>query len=242
MNQSVSVLPSDYNSPHRCLPRRFHTARETPTNCSRRRKEADLLGRTPHPPPHVGGYKVCETFGRVALIAIVLVVFELAFSPRRTSGQIVGPWGHGASLPFLQGPTLVDTLRNGAQAASDQSRNTAQFARDLSQRARGVGYQMQNFSADYQNLVYQFQNLRYTFNALGQLALQLQTPQAANAVAELEAGLNIISEAFTPMQQEMQAGAFNPDTIQRMCGAINQALLEWQKELKRCSARLGTLR
>ena len=179
---------------------------------------------------------------RVALIAIVLIAFGLAFSPLRTSAQIVGPWGHGAALPFLQGPTLADTLRNGAQAASDQSRVTAQFANEISQRARGAGYQMQNFSADLQNLVYQFQNLRYTFSAVGQLALQLQTPRAANAAAELEAGLNIISEAFTPMQQEMQAGTFNPDTIQRMCGAINQALLEWQKELKKCSARLGMLR
>jgi hypothetical protein len=146
------------------------------------------------------------------------------------------------ALPFLQGPTLADTLRNGAQMASDQSRVTAQFAREMSQRAQGAAYQMQNFLADYQNLEYQFQNLRITFNALGQLALQLQSPRAANAAAELESGLNIISEAFNPMQQEIQAGMFNPDTIQRMCGALNQALLEWQKELKRCSSRLGTIR
>ena len=112
----------------------------------------------------------------------------------------------------------------------------------MSQRARGAAYEMQNFLADYQNLDYQFQSLRATFHALGQLALQLQTPRAANAVAELEAGLNIIAEAFLPMQQDLQAGAFNPDTIQRMGQALNDALIEWQKELKRCSSRLGTIR
>jgi hypothetical protein len=159
-----------------------------------------------------------------------------------TPAQMFAPWGNGAALPFLQGPTLADTLRNGAKMASDQSRLAAQFAREMSQRARRGGYQMQSFSAEFQNLVYQFRNLRYTFNALGQLALQLQSSRAANAAAKLEAGLNIIAEGFLPMQEEMQAGAFNPDTVQRMCAALNEALLEWQKELKRCSSRLGVIR
>jgi hypothetical protein len=179
---------------------------------------------------------------QVAIIALTLLALGLAFASLSAPAQMFAPWANGAALPFLQGPTLVDTLRNGAQMASDQSRITAQFAKQMSGRARSAGYQMQNFVADYQNLDYQFQNLRYTFGALGQLALQLQTPRAANATAELESGLNIISEAFTPMQQDIQAGTFNPDTVQRMCGAINEALLEWQKELKRCSSRLGMIR
>jgi len=173
--------------------------------------------------------------------AIALVALGLVLAPMPAPAQMFAPWGNGAALPFLQGPTLADTLRNGAQMASDQSRITAQFAQEMSQRARRPGYQMQNFVADYQNLDYQFQNLRSTFNALVQLALQLQSSRAANAAAELEAGLNIISEGFIPMQQEMQAGTFSRDPVQRMCGALNEALLEWQKELKRCSSRLGMI-
>ena len=156
--------------------------------------------------------------------------------------QAVSPWPVGMPPPFLQGPTLADTLRNGAQVASDQARVTAQFAREMGGRARSGGYQMQNLQNDYQSLAYQFQNLRVTFTALGELALQLQSAKAANAAAELYSGLNIISEAFAPVQQEMQIGTLNRDSVMRMCQVLNEALLEWQKELKRCSSRLGMIR
>lgn len=173
---------------------------------------------------------------------MVQVAGWLAIGPLSATAQFIAPGYPGAPLPFLQGPDLASTLRNGAQMASDQSRSTAQFARDMGQRARGAGYQTQNLLTDYQNLEWQFHSLQFLFNALGQLALQLQTPRAANAVAELEAGLNIISEAFTPVQQEMQADVLNRDTVVSMGQVLNEALLEWQKELKKCSSRLGTIR
>ena len=179
--------------------------------------------------------------GRVTGLAIVLAAWWLAFAPAPAKAQFA-PWAGGPPLPFLQGPDLASTLRNGAQMASDQSCLTAQFAKDMGRRARSAGYLMQNLWTDYQNLEIHFQNLRTTFNALGELALQLQSPRAANAAAELQAGLNIISEAFVPVQQEMQAGALNRDTVLRMCQVTNEALLEWQKELKKCSSRLGVIR
>ena len=101
---------------------------------------------------------------------------------------------------------------------------------------------MQDFSTDYQNLLVQFESLRATFHQLAQLAVQLQTARAANAVAELDAGLNIISEAFAPVQQESQAGTLNRDTIVRMCQVLSEALKEWQKELKKDTSRLGMIR
>lgn len=170
-----------------------------------------------------------------------LAALWLTFAPSRATAQFVAPVYPGAALPFLQGPDLASTLRNGAQMASDQSRSTAQFGKDMSQRARSVGYQMQNLWTDYQSLEFQFQSLRATFHALGQLALQLQTPRAANSVAELEAGLNIISEAFAPVQQDMQANVLNRDNVVRMGQVMNEALRVWQKELKKCSSRLGTI-
>jgi hypothetical protein len=166
----------------------------------------------------------------------------LAMAPLPATAQADAPWLTGMPLPFLQGPTLADTLRNGVQMTSDQCRLTAQFAREMGRRTRSAGYQLQNLWTDYQNLDYQFQNLRHTFNAVGDLALQLQTPRAANAAAELQAGLDIISEAFLPVQQEIQAGTSNCDTALRMCQVLDEALMVWQKELKRCSSRLGTIR
>lgn len=171
-----------------------------------------------------------------------MAVLGLAMVPLPAKAQAVSPWPAGMPPPFLQAPTPADTLRNGVQTASDQARLAAQAATEMGRRARGVAYQMQNLWNDYQLLEIQFQNLRTTFHAVAELALQLQSARAANAAAELEAGLNIISEAFAPVQQEMQAGTLNRDTVQRMCQVLNEALLEWQKELKRCSSRLGTIR
>jgi hypothetical protein len=178
----------------------------------------------------------------VATAVFLCAGLWLALAPLRAPAQWGAPWGGGQPLPFLQGPTLADTLRNGAKMASDQSRQAAQFARDMGQRARSPGYLMQNLWTDYQNLEFQFQKLCATFNALEELTLQLQSHRAVNAAAELQAGLNIISEAFAPVQQEMQAGTLNRDTVLRMCQVMNEALLEWQKELKKCSSRLGVIR
>jgi hypothetical protein len=165
----------------------------------------------------------------------VISAFWLTTGSLRVAAQDMGP-------AFLQGPTLAASLRNGVQAVSDQARLTARTAADMGQRAGGGGYQMQNFEADYQNLRLQFQNLRFTFAAAGELVVQSQSARAANATAELDAGLNIIAEAFLPVQQELQTGNVNRDTIVRMCQTLNQALDLWQKELKKSSARLGYIR
>jgi hypothetical protein len=176
-----------------------------------------------------------------AVWVIGIVATWLVIAPLCATAQVVGGWPVGAT-PIVQGPTLADTVRNAAQATSDQVRITARVAVDMGGRARSGGYRMQDFSTDYQNLLVQFESLRATFHQLAQLAVQLQTARAANAVAELDAGLNIISEAFAPVQQEFQAGTLNRDTIVRMCQVLSEALKEWQKELKKDTSRLGMIR
>jgi hypothetical protein len=54
--------------------------------------------------------------------------------------------------------------------------------------------------------------------------------------------LNIIAEAFTPIQQEIQAGMVNRDTVVRTCRALDQVLTEWDRELKKNSSRLQRIR
>jgi hypothetical protein len=144
--------------------------------------------------------------------------------------------------PFVQGPTITDTLRNAVQAASDQSRFTAQAASEMGRRTRSAGYQTQNFATDYQNLQFQFQNLRSVFSQVVGMVPQIQSPRAANSAAELDAGLGIIAEVFAPVEQEYQAGTLGRDSIVRMCQVLNEALLEWQRELKKDSRRLGVIR
>lgn len=148
----------------------------------------------------------------------------------------------GAPPSFVQGPTVAATLRNGAQAASNQAQLTARTAAEMARRARSSGYQTQNFEADFHNLQVQFQNLCATFNQLAGFLSQLQSPQAANAAAELTAGLNIIAEAFTPVQQQWQTGTLNRPSVVMMGEVLNGALLEWQKELKKNGQRLRAAR
>ena len=159
------------------------------------------------------------------------------------SAQVVGGWPiYAPPPPFVQGPTLGATLFNAAQLTSDQARFTATAAVQMEGRARGATSRMQYFSTDYQNLQLQFQNLRGTFNQLAAWVPQLQSPRAANAVAELDAGLNIIAEAFIPVQQEIQAGTLNRNTVIRMCQVLKESLDLWRKELKKSSSRLGMIR
>lgn len=169
---------------------------------------------------------------------LLLVSLGLALVSMQGAAQFTP----GTPPSFVQGPTVTDTLRNAVQAASDQARMTAQVAAEMARFARGAGYQTQNFAADFQNLQIQFQNLRTVFGQAAGIVPQIQSARASNAAAELDAGLNIIAEAFTPMQQEYQAGRLSRDTIVRCCQVLNEAILEWQRELKKDSRRLGVIR
>jgi len=173
---------------------------------------------------------------------LVILILGLPVASPRLAAQVIPGWPVGEPPPFVQGPNLAATLRNAAQATAGQARLARQAAADMGRRARSATYQMQNFWPDYQNLQFQFQGLRSTFNLLGQQVIQLQLPRAANAAAELDAGLNIIAEAFAPVQQEIQAGMVNRDTVIRMCRALELALQEWEKELRKNASRLGTIR
>ena len=76
---------------------------------------------------------------------------------------------------------------------------------------------------------------------MGGLVMQVQQPRAANAVAELDAGLNIIAEAFLPVEQEVQAGMVNRDTVIRMTRILDDALQVWEREFKKNSSRLNLI-
>jgi len=170
-------------------------------------------------------------------VLVICLLFAAPLAPAQFAGAAIG-----TPPSFVTGPTLGDTLRNAVQATSDQARLTAQTAADMGRRAQSSIYSTQNFTTDYQNLQLHFSNLRNVFNQVAGLVVQLQSARAANATAELDAGLNIIAEAFTPVQQQWQAGTLDRDTIVRMCRVLDEAMVEWQKELKKDSRRLGVIR
>jgi hypothetical protein len=143
--------------------------------------------------------------------------------------------------PPVTGPTPGASLRNAAAATSSQAAFVRKGAADWGRRAGWSTYNADNFQVDFANSQMQFLSLRQQFNILGNYALQLGRPRADNAIAELDAGLNIIAELFTFLQTEFNTGTLDHKTITRTCRALEDAMKEWERELRKNSSRIGLI-
>ena len=143
-------------------------------------------------------------------------------------------------LPALTSSLGAD-LRNAAAVTQSQADIVRKAANEWGNRAKLESYSAEFFQRDFTNMEFQFRTLRDQFTLLGALALQLDHPPASNAAAELDAGLNIIGELFTFLAKQFKAGTLEHETIVRTCRAFEDAMWEWERELKRNSARLELL-
>ena len=141
--------------------------------------------------------------------------------------------------PALVGPTLGASLRNAASATHAYVEAIRRGANDWGRRANSGLYRADQFQADFTNMQLHYQALRQQFNGLGSLVLQSGGPRANNAVAELDAGLSIIAELFAFLQGQFNAGTLDQKTIVRTCRALEDAMREWQRELKKNGSRIG---
>lgn len=171
-------------------------------------------------------------FKSFSLMAAILVFFATAPGART---QYLG----APQPPALVGPTLGASLRNAAAATQVQAGLVRKGANDWGRRASTSAYSAAQFQQDYATAQLQFPMLREQFNGLGNLALQLGRPRASNAVAELDAGLNIIAELFTFLADQFNTGTLDHKTIVRTCRALEDAMREWERELKKNSSRIG---
>ena len=181
---------------------------------------------------HQGVAPVLRRTRRTLLAAIVLALLGVTPGART---QYLGP----PQPPALVGPTLGASLRNAAAATHAQAGMVRKGANDWGRRASSGSYNAAQFQQDFATAQFQFRMLREQFNGLGSLALQLGRPNANNAVAELDAGLNIITELFTFLQNQFNAGTLDHQTIVRTCRALEDAMREWERELKKNSSRIG---
>jgi hypothetical protein len=170
-------------------------------------------------------------FKSLSLSGAILAFFAMAPGART---QYLGP----PQPPALAGSTLGASMRNAAAATHAQAEIVRKSANDWGRRANSGSYGAY-FQQDFQTLQFQFQMLREQFKGLGVLALQLGRPRASNAVAELDAGLNIIAELFTFLAGQFQSGTLDRQTIVRTCRAFEDAVREWDRELKKSSSRIG---
>jgi len=95
-----------------------------------------------------------------------------------------------------------------------------------------------NVSGGYGNVWQQFQALRAAYTGLTQTLNPQQLAQGANDFAELNAGLDIIQEAFTNCQEAVNAGQTQNAALRDMCQIIRQATQVWLQEFNNRCAKL----
>jgi len=171
---------------------------------------------------------------RTVLLAVIAIALMLAPRPE-------GWTQYPGYAPPLAGSSLGQNLRNAAVATRTQLNALKNATDNWCRRADSAGYNDPQFRMDYDNILWNFQGLRTQFNYMAQLALQLGRPRADNAVAELDAGLNIITEIFVFLQDEYAAGTLDRASVVRAARLFQRAIREWETELRKNTSRLGVV-
>jgi hypothetical protein len=82
-----------------------------------------------------------------------------------------------------------------------------------------------------------FQKLRLAYGAFKATLTPKQLAYGANELAELDAGLDIIQEAFANYEQDLAAGhALNP-ALRNLCRVVREGSALWLQELNKTCAR-----
>jgi hypothetical protein len=84
----------------------------------------------------------------------------------------------------------------------------------------------------------QFEKVRAAYGGFKRTLTPRQWEFGANDLAELDAGLDIIQEAFLIFENDIANGRSNSSALRSMCQVLNQATPLWMKELNRVSSRL----
>jgi hypothetical protein len=96
-----------------------------------------------------------------------------------------------------------------------------------------------NYGAQgYGNVWQAFEGLRGSYSGFKSTLSPQQQAYGANQLAELDAGLDIIAEAFTNYQDDVSSGQPVGYALRNMCRAVRQACELWLQELNKTCSRL----
>jgi hypothetical protein len=132
-----------------------------------------------------------------------------------------------AQWPIVPATTPM-SQRNAYNLVINQV-NWFQNATRTASSYQGSGYGM---------LLQQFQNVCSQYAALKVTLNPQQLNAGANQLAELDAGLNIIQEAFTDYQTEVANGQSPSSAFSNMAQVLNQAMRVWVQEFKQVCQQL----
>jgi hypothetical protein len=95
-----------------------------------------------------------------------------------------------------------------------------------------------NFGAQgYGQVHTQFDGIRGAYEGLKHTLSPRQLADGANALAELDAGLDIIQEAFANYENDVAAGRPATAALRDMCEVMRQATQLWAQELNKTCSR-----
>jgi hypothetical protein len=145
--------------------------------------------------------------------------------PEPLSAQPVWPY---APPP----PMVVPQTPNAQRNALGNLRSRVDWLRNATRTA--PSYATGGFDMVWQ----QFQWLRASYDTFKQTLNPRQMADGANEVAELDAGLDILQEAFSGYQEDVAAGRTPSAALRDMCQVLSQAAAVWLQQLTKDSARL----
>ena len=146
----------------------------------------------------------------------------------RGLGLLVGLAVLGASVVYTQAqvpcapPTNPMAQRNALNLLLNQVNWFQNAARSASSYPDG-GYGL---------LVHQFQAVRDQYNGFKSTLTPQQLASSSNQLAELDAGLDIVQQAFTDYQNAVANGQSSSSAFTNMARVLNEAMGVWGRELK----------
>ncbi len=137
------------------------------------------------------------------------------------------PWGF---VPPPGGPTPNTPMAQRSAQTTVQSQVT--WFQTSTRTASNLG------AGGYGTVWQQFQMLQGAFDAFRATLTQQQLSRGANELAELEAGLSILGEAFTNYQHDVAEGQSSSSAFNNMCQVLRQASGVWLQEFNSNCTRL----
>ncbi len=125
-------------------------------------------------------------------------------------------------------PTTPDAQRNALNTVHNQ----VNWLQNATRTAPNYGPQGQD------NLWQQFQSLRGAYGEFKRTLTPQQLNQGANAFAEIDAGLDIIQEAFSNYQDDLAGGRAGTTALRDLCSVLREGSQVWWQELNRVCSRL----
>ena len=160
--------------------------------------------------------------------AVTFGLLVLSVGVELSSNVVRAQFWPGTPPPMVTGPNPSSAQRNALNNVRSRVKWLQNATRSAPSYRTGAA----------EMLWQQFQFLRGSYNAFTMTLYPQQASYGANEWAELNAGLDIIQEAFTNYQDDLAQGRLPTLALNDLCSVLQQASNVWLQELNKDCARL----